>query len=296
MNTPNKSFILRLMSTFFILAYLLINIALPGHANDFYETYSIIPIEVDSSIYNLEAKIYRPGDTAAHPLIIINHGRSLGEEKKRPDLIEFYRNEAVALVGKGFVVVVPARRGYGNSGGKDAEQNFIYASANEGAKDIVEIVKYMQEQPYVNRNKVILMGQSAGGLVSVAAATKNISGLVGVINFSGGLRQLNSPTGSSDLAAVFGLLGMLSNKVPMVWIYCENDSVFPPNYAALAYNAFKSNGGQAKYYLLPPYGTDGHAFFGGRATIDIWMPIVEGFFDSIGENPNGLVKKGITNM
>lgn len=281
MNSRNNSFLLRFIGTSAIIACLLIYTVGPVAAKGYYENHVLIPVEVDTAAFTLEAKIYRPGDLDIHPLVIINHGRSLGQEKKRPDLVELYQAEAVALVQKGFVVVVPARRGYGNSSGKDAELNFIYASANEGAKDVVEIVKHMQEQPYVDRGKVILMGQSAGGLISVAAASKNISGLLGVINFSGGLRQLNSSAGQSELAASFGLLGMLSNKIPMLWIYCENDSLFPPDYASLAYNAFRDNGGQAKFYLLPPHGTDGHGFFGSGTAIDIWMPIVEEFFDSI---------------
>jgi len=81
----------------------------------------------------------------------------------------------------------------------------------------------------------------------------NIKGVVAIVNFSCGLKGAGASAGDTQasLSAIFGLYGMMT-KVPMLWIYSENDTYFPPEVAYSAYNAFTKNGGQAKFIMLPP--------------------------------------------
>lgn len=248
-----------------------------------------IPALIDGQTYALEAAIYRPADNQVHPLAVINHGRSAkAAERKSLKLVTQYKAQAEALVQDGFIVVVPVRRGYGQSEGADAERSnssTSYQAGLAGAKDVAQVVQYMQTQPSVDRSRTLLIGQSCGGLVSVAAATLPIPGLIGVVNFAGGLRTLaykDAPTGSwnlqdeEQLAQTYFRYGQ-KTRVPMLWIYTENDSYFPPSLSPKLHASFVAGGGNAEFHLLPPYGKDGHRFFAAPANIPTWLPLLKQF-------------------
>lgn len=285
----NKSlktfFILTLLITFLLLIYSPFT-----YASEIAQEYIKIPAKIDGSIYNLEAMLYKPSDDGVYPLILINHGRSSESEKRKsPDLVKSYKRQAENLAQKGFTVVVAVRRGYGNSEGSDSEYSTastIYQAGLEGAKDVVAVITFMQNQPYVDKQHVILIGQSCGGLVTVASTTKNIPGLVGAVNFAGGLRHTDNRTGGwslgdeSYLINTYTSYGRMS-KVPMIWIYTENDSYFPSTLSPRMFEAFIKGGGTAKFYLLPPYGKDGHTFFPSKSNIPTWMPLFDDFLDKL---------------
>ena len=69
-------------------------------------------------------------------------------------------------------------------------------------------------------------------------------------------------------------------RVPMLWIYIENDTFFGPDLSKRMHQAFTSAGGQAEYHLLPPFGNDGHFLIGSPDGIPLWSPIVSHFLDN----------------
>jgi dienelactone hydrolase len=48
------------------------------------------------------------------------------------------------------------------------------------------VLAYPQDQPFVARERVVLVGQSAGGWASLALAARQPQGVRGVLNFAGG--------------------------------------------------------------------------------------------------------------
>ncbi|MBU2702439.1 dienelactone hydrolase [Sporomusaceae bacterium BoRhaA] len=261
------------------------------YATSITQEYVKIPAKFDDGVYHLEAMIYRPNGAGVYPLIVINHGRSTKPaERKIPTLVNYYKTQAETLAQKGFAVVVAVRRGYGNSEGSDVEYSTastIYQAGLQGAKDVTEIVRFMQSQPYIDKNRVILIGQSCGGLVSVASGTKDIPGLIGVVNFAGGLRHPSTANPSiwttadeTYLVKTYHSYGQ-NAKVPMLWIYTENDHFFPSDLSPKMYDAFIKGGGTGKFYLLPPFGKDGHTFFPNKSTIPTWMPLFDEFLKTL---------------
>jgi dienelactone hydrolase len=118
----------------------------------------------------------------------------------------------------------------------------------------------------------------------VAAATQNIPGLVGVVNFAGGLRHLDengsgnwNPADEGYLLSTYNNYGK-KTKTPMLWIYTQNDSYFPPPLSQKMVEAFIAGGGKATLKLLPSFKNDGHPFFPSSSTIPVWLPLVEEFF------------------
>jgi dienelactone hydrolase len=228
----------------------------------------LIPWNAEGGQPMLAAVIYRPEGERPRPLALVNHG-SPRNAAERPSMRPTYRDAAHWLVGQGYVVVVPARRGYGASGGGWAEDYGgcsnpdYYKAGLAGAQDVATVVAYMRRQPFVDGRRVVLFGQSAGGWASIASAGRSIEGVQAIVNFAGG-RGSTKPDEVCkedrlvDAARRFGA----GARVPTLWIYSENDRFFGPRLARSMFDAFVAGGAQkAEFYRAPASGEDGHGFF-----------------------------------
>ncbi|RPJ08659.1 MAG: hypothetical protein EHM28_03665 [Spirochaetaceae bacterium] len=142
---------------------------------------------IDERDYKLEGMIYRPDDNAAHPVIIMNHGRNGKSPSVNPNEVSNYADLCKAFAQEGFTVLLLVRRGYGASQGPDSElKTTAVDSGLEGAKDVQAAILYMQQQSFVIPEKVVIAGQSQGGWVALACSAVRIRGVLGAINISGG--------------------------------------------------------------------------------------------------------------
>jgi dienelactone hydrolase len=224
--------------------------------------------------------------------VIVNHGRPSGatsqERARRRAAVKPYACGGIARVftSRGYVVAFPVRQGYGETGGRDGEiggacdnADFVGA-ANAGADDVAVAIAHLETLPYVTPGRTIVVGQSVGGLVTMALASRNLGGVSTYINFAGGhgghrSGRPNSNCSPDALVAAAAQFGRTA-RAPMLWIYTENDTYFGPSLSRRMYAAFSKAGGKARFELLPPLRTeqsqDGHdLLFVGR---DIWQPIV----------------------
>jgi dienelactone hydrolase len=148
----------------------------------------------------------------------------------------------------------------------------------------MSVVEYARQQPFTDKSRFILMGQSVGGYLSVGAGALNPEGLVAVINFAGGHggrpdREPGIPCAAEKLKAVFAEAGKTS-RVPSLWVYTENDQYFSAQHSRAWHEAFTTAGGQAELKLLPPFDRDGHTLFARGARI--WQPVVAEFLKTVG--------------
>lgn len=120
-----------------------------------------IPMELKSvfgtKTINLSGSIYRPDLEGRFPLLVLNHGTPRNEYERK-NIVKF-KDPSKVFVKKGFVVVVPMRRGFGTSEGDYAESsgkcdNADYdIVAKEVVKDIKATVEFMRKKPYVDTEK-----------------------------------------------------------------------------------------------------------------------------------------------
>jgi len=245
-----------------------------------------IPVSAPGGIRSLEleAIVVRPDDGVAHPLAVLNHG-SPRDADDRPT-ISPYRMwpQAVAFARRGWVVVVPMRRGYGGSQGEWAESygscaNPDYVAAGrQGASDIAAVARYMSGQSYVSKGKWISVGHSAGAFATVALAADAPNDLAAVIAFAPG-RGSTSPDavcGEKQLVAAFAQYGKTS-RVPLLWVAAENDHFFGPRLVPLLASAFSKAGGNLTFVKTAAFGEDGHQLFTTASGIPIWSPIADRF-------------------
>lgn len=245
--------------------------------------YANIPFpQPDGTTVQLYALELIPASPGPHPLAIISHGtpRSAADAPRMSPLS--YRTVADWFADRGFAVVVPMRRGYGQTGGRTVDG---YGGCRLGhydqaglssAQDIEAVVRYMRTQSFVDAGRIVLVGHSAGGWGSVAAASQNPPGVVAMISFAGGRGSYAAdkvclPDRLVNAARWFGSTA----RVPSLWIYSKNDHFFGPQLARDMFDAYHGAGAPAEFLAEPSCSTDGHQLI--NRCPDRWHDAVAAF-------------------
>lgn len=250
-------------------------------------------VRIPSSGATMIATVMRPPGDGKFPLVVINHG-SPASSAQRPAMARpRFSSLSGWFVSRGYVVVLPLRRGYGETGGAWAEnygscQAPDYFNAGlHGAADIKAAIDFMRSQPYVASDRTIVVGQSAGGWATMALSSLNPPGVPGMVNFAGG-RGGHQPlpgggTGNCTPDALVKAAGRYGStaRVPMLWLYTANDSFFEPALARRMVEAYDGAGGRATLRALGAFGQDGHILAGSDGGVAIWSGPVSEFLASV---------------
>lgn len=244
----------------------------------------------------MRATVFRPdadpsGEDKRRPLVVINHGTD--EATRLAVSMPVYYWMSRWFVERGYVVVLPQRRGHGATGGPLAESIGTcahpnhYASGNIAADDIQAAVHYMTQQSFVAPDGAIVVGVSTGGWASLALSARNLPQVQAIVNFAGGrgghaYGRSNEVCGEAELLAAARTYAS-SAHAPTIWFYSQNDSYFGPRLAENLAQAWSSAGGSVEEHILPPYGTDGHTIADDRRGWDIWGPSLESFLTRVRE-------------
>ena len=235
----------------------------------------------------IDVTVFRPQGAGPFPIVVLSHGSPRSPEDRRADGRQRLAAQSERFVSMGFAVLVPTRRGYGESGGEWAEgygtcnEPDYYRAGLETARDMRAAVDAVRREPWADATRVVLAGQSAGGFGSVAASSTRFQGLVGVINFAGG-RGSRGPDDVCDEAKLVEAMARYGGaaRVPELWIYSANDRFFGPALARRMHRAFVQSGGAAEFVEAPATGLDGHGYF--AVAMDDWGPRVARFLERIG--------------
>lgn len=234
--------------------------------------------------------VFRDDARERAPFLVLSHGRS-GSARVREGLGRArYARNAAWFVEKGFAVVVPTRAGYGATGGPDLEAAGPCATMDfparfdAGAANLEAVLRWVRGQPWAEADRGLLAGQSFGGASSLALAARDPPGVRGVLNFAGGgggdpVGRPGDPCSGEALARTMSGYGA-ATRVPVLWLYSENDGYWGPLHPRLWYEGFRERGGIARFVALPPIGSDGHAIFTSDPAA--WQPAVEGFLRYLG--------------
>lgn len=227
----------------------------------------------------LEVRASLPGK---HPLALLTHGTASNPTDRDQVTSWRFLPQALWFARRGYVALVVVRRGYGHSGGEidsrmggcGTHGSFGEAAA-AGVEDLKAAARYAAKLAEVDASTIISAGVSTGGLLQAALSAEPMPGLKAAINFAGG-RGGDGKGHNCDLGALVDTFHRFGkhNKIPMLWIYAENDKWFPPQMAKAFDEAFKKGGGDDQFVMMPPDGEDGHHLFYHSAK---WSPVVEDF-------------------
>ena len=265
-----------------------------GRARDYVSAEGVALVEESVRIpgpgrrYTIATTILRPEGRGPFGAIVLNHGVALTAEARQRESAALLMPAAELLAARGFAVIMPLRRGFGATGGRFAEDagscgspDYLRGEA-AAADDIMAAYDFARRLPYVDSSRMILAGQSAGGVAALfAAGTRKPEGLVAVLAFAAGrggdpVSHPGVPCAVEPLAKVFADLGR-QVRVPVLFHYAANDLYFNSSTSQLWFERFNAGGAPAQYVLQPPFSAKGHYIFSDGAGARYWVPAVESF-------------------
>jgi dienelactone hydrolase len=242
----------------------------------------------------LRATVFRPedkwirdagGTDVARPLVVINHGSD--DTTRIAVAMPVYYWLSRWFVDRGYIVVIPQRRGYGATGG-DLQDSIgtcdnpdHYASGLAAADDIASTIEFMSKQPFVDHDNTLVVGISSGGWASLALAARNPKSVKAIVNFAGGRgghahghnQEICAPERLEHAAHDYASTA----RIPTIWFYANNDSYFSPDIAQMLAQAWSDGGGLVEAHILKSFGWDGHNLADDRAGWDLWGDSLDNF-------------------
>jgi dienelactone hydrolase len=244
----------------------------------------VIMLPIGDGGTTLETTIFKPKGDGPFPLVVINHGKASGNPRFQARAR--YPVAAGEFVRLGYLVAIPMRQGFSRSGGGyiDPRCNFT-SNGRVQAEDIKGALDTLVKRPDVDPQRILLVGQSHGGLSVMAfGGSYDYPGVRGIINFAGGLRWSDfSCQWELSLVSAFESYGKIS-KVRTLWFYGDNDSYWGPTaeIPTRMYEAYSKAGGNARFIAYGRFeGGDAHSMFGMRAGLQIWLSPTQEFLRSI---------------
>ena len=234
----------------------------------------------------LEGFLYRPPAVSGPlPVLVFNHG-STGAGRTAPTSSAQYRYPEVArfFVERGWAVLIPMRRGRGASGGEyleryDCDRAILSEGVERGLADVDAALAYVSAQPWADPSRLLLGGMSRGGLLAVVHPSRRSAAARGVVNFAGGWTVERCDARIRFNADTFAEAGRTA-RLPMLWLYSENDRNYGPVSVRAYHDGFVRSGGTAALSMVPPIGQDGHLGLPGE--VQVWQTAVHDFLARLG--------------
>ena len=241
----------------------------------------MLPVTENGKQLQFETTIYKPPGEGPFPLLLMNHGKERGKPtaQKRDRFLAMGRE----FVRRGYAVAVPMRKGFSKSDGVYSDFGCnMHDNGMIQADDIEAALRALTKMSWVDHDRVIVAGQSYGGLATMAFGTRQFPGVRGLLNFAGGLRiDGDYCDWKAALVTAFTSYGSRTS-LPSLWFYGENDSYFDPSLAQRLQNAYQSAGGSSHLIAYGRFKSDAHGLISSRDGIPVWWPETERFLHRIG--------------
>ncbi|MCA0212588.1 MAG: acetylxylan esterase [Proteobacteria bacterium] len=259
---------------------------------------TVLPLVINGKRTDVVAHIYKPEGEGPFPLVIHSHGRAGAPEDRAKLQYPVPVGHGNYWLRKGVAVVAPVRPGYGETGGDDVEHSgtrwkgatcttepdFTRVAVN-ARRTVVATYEWAQKQPWVRPDRILIQGQSVGGLTTVATAALNLPGVVGTVNFAGGSGGYPevSPAKSckpDNLTRTFREFGGQA-RGPSLWLYAANDQYWGADMPRAWHEAYAAGGSDSTFVMTGTLvNRDGHQLLlhGGR----MWSVPLDAFIKKVG--------------
>ena len=239
-----------------------------------------IPTE-DPPVVTLEVTIMHPNGPGPFPLAIMNHGASNISSEHRGNRYHL-TNAAFYFLSRGYAVALPMMRGFAASGGEFYHFGCnLSATGIANAEDIRSVIRYLAADPMFDTSRVIVAGQSFGGWNTLALGALNVPNVAALIDFNGGIESSDCDADSRNLIAAAGIFGA-HTRIPSLWFYGLNDSIFPVSTWRAMYDSYVRAGGNAKLVNVGAFMADSHQFLAYPESLPLWVPKIDAFLRQIG--------------
>ncbi|MGB6306544.1 MAG: alpha/beta fold hydrolase [Steroidobacteraceae bacterium] len=245
-------------------------------------------VAIDGRAYRLAAHIFRPAGAGPFPLVVIHHGIPVSSADARKQKLGFSIASAW-FAQRGYLVVVAQRPGFGESdgpflefSGRCPDRDYVREGRDTAVIESA-IIRSAVALSGVDPQKIIVVGQSAGGFGAIALGDAPPPGVLGIISFAGGRGGDDHEHicgGAERLAQAAGVFGR-TNQIPQLWLYAANDHFFPSSVAHMLFDAYHAGSKPAiRFVGLPPFDGDGHKTL-GYADPSVWADPVSEFMTEV---------------
>lgn len=218
----------------------------------------------DGKPVRLELIVHKPQGAGPFPTVVFNHG-STG----RGDNPELFRRSwsssaaANYFSERGWMVIFPQRRGRGASEGRydegfepdrsrySCEPAHSLPGVDRAIQDLDAVMAHVRTRPDVVQSRILLAGQSRGGILSIAYAGERPDMFVGVVNFVGGWMGDRCQNAVQINTATFTRGAKFPR--PTLWLYGEVDPFYTLSHSKSNFEAFVGAGGKGRFesYWVP---------------------------------------------
>jgi dienelactone hydrolase len=220
----------------------------------------------------IQAYLYKPDGGGPFPVVIYNHGSRDGRERVSVP----FEYVGTPFARAGYAVLVPERRGYGRSDGKEWREEIgknqagLIARLQAETDDVLAGLEYLRTVPFVDAKRIGIMGWSFGGVVTMLAVSRSAVFAVAVDQAGGALTwDRNAQMRSALIAAAE------KATTPTLFLVAENDRT-TASITTLA-GIFAKRGVPHRMVIYPPFtspGGDasiapGHRVFSAQGT-SVW--------------------------
>jgi pimeloyl-ACP methyl ester carboxylesterase len=195
---------------------------------------------------------------------------------------------------RGWLVAFPQRRGRGRSDGTNDEgfrpDRSVYSCSKQYAlpgldravEDVEAVFECMATRADVDPTRLVVGGQSRGGILAIAFAGKHPERAAAVINFSGGWVGDTCADATSINSSASRQGGAFNG--PTLWLYGENDSMYKSAHSRGNFETFVANGGRGRFLLYSlAAGIDGHRLIDHP---DFWAQDLDQFLRALWTTPS----------
>src|SRR5713101_1111971 len=238
----------------------------------------------------LEVVVFKPPGEGPFPLAVINHG-STGRGNNPALFTETWFDVGLAdfLNERGWVVAFPQPRGRGKSDGLydegfsperargyTCDADIALAGADRALRDIGAAIAVLRRRPDVALSRILIGGQSRGGVLSVAYSGAHPEQIVAVINFVGGWVGDGCATAQVVNQSLFEQGARLNR--PMLWLYGRRDPFYSVPHSRENFAAFQKAGGQGSFLEFDVPSGNGHDVIGHP---QLWSSPIGDYLNSL---------------
>jgi len=257
----------------------------------------------DKGTIRLVVYVYRPLKNDRHEAVLYSHGSTGGlmRSPKEPipnnapplSVIQFF-------VSRGYTLVAPMRRGRGESTGTYVEECSVYngqctvddqvkqgdRGMREALLDTYATIQQIILGRLVRReSKILLVGHSRGGFLSLVLAGERPALIKGVVNFAGGwngvtgrLTDLEYQKRMDDHKTRLARAAKLASA-PSIWFYAVRDPFYKEGVAQELHRYWLDGGGRAEFVYFTDHSLpNGHL---AQTDASLWGRRADAFLKTI---------------
>ena len=237
--------------------------------------------------WTISALVYVPYNlprNGEHPAIVYVHGGPSAQT------VNSFNRFVQYMVNQGYLVIAPNYRG-STGYGKEFQQANLFDMGGGDLQDVLAAADWIKQTGYVDPKKVILMGGSYGGYLTMMGVTKApemwAAGvpIVPFVNWFTEIQNEDPILQQSDLATMGDLVTNKARyedrspinfvdqiKAPLYLLAGGNDPRCPKTEAQQVVDAVKKRGGVAEYKV---YENEGHGFARVENQIDAYKRVAD---------------------